>query len=62
MATYTDTELLEFFALNHYLRLKGTPEKGYTVWDCSNGLVVAGEDPTFREAIEAALRAAAKES
>lgn len=34
--------------------IQGNAEKGYVVWDQSNGLVAAGRGPTGRAAIDAA--------
>jgi hypothetical protein len=49
-----DTERLNLIIEQDGLRIKKSSD-GYVVWDCSNGLEIAGEGNTAREALDAAI-------
>ena len=46
-----ERELLRWFVAQPMYQLVGSDEKGWTVWDQSHGLVVAGRGATAIEAI-----------
>jgi len=49
-----DAERLDWLTSNEHMRLKDSSD-GYVVWDCGNGLEIAGTGATIREAIDAAI-------
>ena len=52
-----DGEILDWLAHHLAYRLMGSDEKGWSVWDCVNGLVPMSRSlPTYRQAISAAIK------
>jgi hypothetical protein len=52
----TDTEMLEWFVRHRMFGISGSDEKGWIVYDQSNGLTfISARRDTFREAINEAM-------
>ena len=51
-----DSDRLGWYVKNSHMKVMGNEERGYVVWDQSNGLTKAGQGKTFREAIDASRK------